>query len=264
MLAFFMLCACDKNKEVKLFMTDFSVAVASKDKATIEKMYPDAAKADSLVLAFDAEKAEYETLDDGSIKVILGDGKDIVLVKNDGDGSLKVKASHGIFAYPSGRLEMAKKTGQWKEGLNDIQQAERMADTLFVKYLIDKKDADLKNKIKVTQSKCTGFDMDKLQGICSVVVSNQSERQIEGDEYVITAKLYDTTLWDKEYRGSRSLTGKPIPANGKASYTFRYDVGANPTDPECTISINPKIDNIMDGFQPTGKEYEEYLSQKKN
>lgn len=106
--------------------------------------------------------------------------------------------------------------------------------------------------------------MDKLQGICSVVVSNQSERQIEGDEYVITAKLYDTTLWDKEYRGSRALTGKPIPANGEASYTFRYDVGANPTDPECTISINPKIDNIMDGFQPTGKEYEEYLSQKKN
>ena len=276
LLSLLFLTSCDKNKEVRQFATDFAAAVQSGNKSEIAKMYPDAAKADSLSFAFDAERAEIETLDDGSIKITLGDGKDIVLVKNDGDDGMKVKASHGVFAYPSDRLDLAKKTGQWKEGLNDVEQNERMADTLFVKYLKDIIIADLKNNVKVTQSKCTGYDMNKLQGICSVVVSNHGERPIEGDEYVVTAKLYDQTngMYDFElgrriagsvgYCGSRTLTGKPIPANGEASYTFRYDVGAYPTDPVCTISLNPKIENIMDSYQSTGREYEEYLSQKAN
>ena len=60
MLALMLLTACDKNGEVKQFMTELATAIDAKDKAAIEKMYPDAAKADSLSLTFDAEKAQIE------------------------------------------------------------------------------------------------------------------------------------------------------------------------------------------------------------
>ena len=264
-VAVLMFCACDKNAEVKQFMTDFSTAVANKDKAAIEKMYPDASKADSLALAFDAEKAQMEALDDGSIKIVLGEGKDIILVKNESDGTLKIQTSHGVFVYPQERMDFALKTGWYDKTLDDIKNADRLADTLFVKYLNDKIAgaviADLKSKVKVTKSVAT------QRSFCTVIVSNQNNRQIEGNEYVITAKLYEYfggNYGHKEYAGSRTLTGKPIPANGQAIYSISgYGAGGYPEDPVCTISVNPKIENVFADYQFTGKEYEEYLSQKK-
>lgn len=269
LLSLLFFASCDKYKEIKQFATDFAAAVQSGNKSEITKMYPDAAVADSLVFAFDAENAEIETLDDGSIKIALGDGKDIILAKNDADGSLKVKASHGVFAYPSDRLDLGMKTGWYDKSLDDIQNADRLADSLFVKYLNDKIVgtiiADLKSKVKVTKSVAT-HDLNNLRGLCTVVVSNQNGRQIEGNEYVVTAKLYDSSgglaFGSREYVGSRTLTGKPIPANGQTTYSFSYDVGGYPNDPVCNISVNPKLENILDDYQPTGKEYEEYLSLK--
>ena len=268
-LALLVFSACDKYADVKQFMADLSASIEKNDKTAIEKIYPDAAKADSLALAFDAEKAQMETNDDGSIKIELGEGKDITVIKNEGDDGMKVKSSHGVFAYPADRLDLAKKTGQWKDGLNDMEQAERMNDTLFVKYLNDKIAGaiieNLKSKVKVTKS-IANYNMDNLQATGVVVVSNQSDRQLEGNEYMVTAKLYEVTGFyhTKGYIGSRTLTGKVIPANGQVTYSFSYSLGAWPVDPVCTISINPRIENVMEDYQPTGKEYEEYLSQKTN
>ena len=271
-LALLLLCACDKNAEVKQFMTDLTAAIEKNDKAAIEKMYPAAAKADSLALAFDAEKAQIEALEDGSIKIALGEGKDITLVKNEGDGSLSVKESHGVFVYPQERMDFALKTGWYDKTLDDIKNADRLADTLFVKYLNDKIAgaiiADLKSKVKVTKSVYTNFDINSCRTSYLVVVSNQSNRQIEGDEYVVISKVYSTVGFgfsrNRISLGNRTLTGKPIPANGQVSYTFSTDDGVEPENPVSTISVNPKIENVLADYQPTGKEYEEYLSQKAN
>ena len=268
-LALLLFSACNNYADVKQFMAELSAAIEKNDTAAIKKMYPDAAKADSLALAFDAEKAQMETNDDGSIKIDLGEGKDITVIKNEGDDGMKVKSSHGVFAYPAYRLDLAKKTGQWKDGLNDMEQAERMNDTLFVKYLNDKIAGaiieDLKSKVKVTKS-IANYNIDNLQATGVVVVSNQSDRQLEGNEYTVTAKLYEYTGFyhTESYIGSRTLTGKVIPANGQVTYSFSYSLGAWPENPVCTISIKPRIENVMEDYQPTGKEYEEYLSQKAN
>ena len=266
--ALLLFCACDKYADVKQFMADLSAAIEKNDTAAIVKMFPDAAKADSLVLAFDAEKAQMETNDDGCIKIDLGEGRDLTVIKDEGDGGMTVKSSHGVFAYPSGRLDLAKKTGQWRDGLNDMEQVERMKDTLFVKYLNDKIAgaliADLKSKVKVTKGVAT-LDINNCKSVCTVVVSNQNGRQIEGDEYVVTAILYSTFELEPYPCGRRTLTGKPIPANGQVTYSFSYDTNCFPPyNPSCSISINPKMDNVLEGYQPSGKEYEEYLSQKVN
>ena len=117
--ALLLFCACDKYADVKQFMAELSAAIEKNDTAAIKKMYPDAAKADSLALAFDAEKAQMETNDDGSIKIELGEGKDITVIKNEGDDGMKVKSSHGVFAYPADKLTLGKKTGQYADSLDD-------------------------------------------------------------------------------------------------------------------------------------------------
>ena len=97
-LVLLMFFSCNKNGEVKQFMADFSTAIANKDRATIEKMYPDAAKADSLALDFDAENAQIETLDDGSIKVVNNETSNLIT----GLFSAKAKKS------PSSRIKAKK------------------------------------------------------------------------------------------------------------------------------------------------------------
>ena len=268
MMALLVFCACDKNAEVKQFMTDFSTAVANQDMATIEKMYPEAAEADSLAFVFDAEKAQIETLDDGSVKIVLDEGQDITLQKGEGDEGLKIKESHGVFVYPQDRMDFALKTGWYDKSLDDVENADRLADTLFVKYLNDKIAgtviADLKSKVKITKSVYTDSG---IRTSYLVVVSNQSNRQIEGDEYVVISKIYTTVGFGFSRNtislGSQTLTGKPIPAHGQVSYTFSTEDGVEPENPVSTISINPRIENVLADYEPTGKEYEDYLNQKK-
>ena len=137
-LSLLFLTSCDKNKEVKQFATDFAAAVQSGNKSEITKMYPGAASADSLVFTFDAEKAEIEELESGGWKVVLGEGKDIFIVKNEADGTLSIKDSHGVFFIPDSKKDFALKTGWIEKGMSDIQILERFLDTGFEASLIEK------------------------------------------------------------------------------------------------------------------------------
>lgn len=286
LLSLLFLTSCDKNKEVRQFAIDFAAAVQSGNKSEITKMYPDAAKADSLSFAFDAEKAEIETLDDGSIKIALSDDIDIILAKNDGDGNLKVKASHGVFAYPSDRLELAKKSGQWKDGLNDIEQTERLADTLFLRWMQAKMVESMKSLVKITNSSVSSkhvsnYNIASEEERCSytVTVANNTDQEIEGNDYTISVKetwyLWKDGWEDMSFRetkhpesSTKTLTGKPIPAKGTATYTWNetfagsHHFGYSNFGVQSTLNYTPKQSDF--NFKYTGKEYEEYLSQKSN
>ena len=262
-------CGNTPEEQVKQFAADFATKVSKNQKDSLAAVWPDVAKADSLALTFNADSIVVEpTQTPGQYKVTFGDADMLVTLTE--DGKMTVGETHGLFAWPAKSYDLAKNTGQWKEGLNDIEQAERMNDTLFVKYLNDKIAgeiiADLKSKVRVTKSTITNHDLDNLRATGIVVVSNQSNRQLEGNEYVVIARLYDVTgfFGTKEFLGNRKLTGKAIPANGQVTYSFSYSLGAWPVDPECSISINPNIENVMEGYQPTGKEYEEYLATKQD
>lgn len=257
--------SCGKNEDVKQFALDFAEKVSKNQVDSVRAFYPDAAKCDSFALVFKADSiriAETETT--GTFRVTIGKA-DFTVKKTEG-GKMTVMESHGLFTFPKVDFELAKKTGWYDNTLRDVQNAERLSDSTFVKYLSDKiaKDiqTDLQSKIIVTKSTAS-HDMDNLRGICSVVVSNKSSRQIEGNEYAVTAKLYDNTSMSSMYCGSKTLTGKAISANGQVTYSFSYDVGGYPADPVCTISIHPNLGRILVDYQATGKEYEDYLTAKR-
>ena len=134
-LSLVLFASCDKNKEIKQFATDFAAAVQSGNKSEVTKMYPGAAAADSLNFAFDAEKAQIEELEGGGWKVVLGEGKDVIVVKNEDDGTLNIKESHGVFAVSKAQMDFATGTGLVKADMNDAKIAELLADTAFVSWV---------------------------------------------------------------------------------------------------------------------------------
>ena len=279
-LALLLFSACNNYADVKQFMAELSAAIEKNDTAAIKKMYPDAAKADSLALAFDAEKAQMETNDDGSIKIDLGEGKDITVIKNEGDDGMKVKSSHGVFAYPADKLTLGKKTGQYADSLDDKRNAERMADTLFVGWLQGKILESMKSLVKTTKSDVSVKGPLGVYTICSytVTVANETDQEIGGNDYTVTAKetwtVWDDGWWDASFvqtkrpsSSIKTLTGKPIPAKGSATYTWNrtFDNGGRHTgftDFGIQSTINYTPSQSSPSYKYTGKEYEEYLKTK--
>lgn len=278
-LVLLMFFSCNKNGEVKQFMADFSTAIANKDRATIEKMYPDAAKADSLALDFDAENAQIETLDDGSIKVVLGEGKEISIIKNKGEEGLKIKDSHGVFAYPQDKMTFATKTGWYDKTLDDSHNADRLADTLFVSWV----QASLVKIIdsSVKEKHISIYMNSEETDLCTytVTVENNTDKEIRGNDYTISVKeswcewedgWADLSFKERKYPKSakKTLTGKPIPAKGTATYTWSrrfeggHHYGCCDYSIQSTLNYIPKTPYLSGSF--TGKEYENYLKTKKN
>ena len=256
--------SCDSDKAARQFAEDFAAAVSNNDAAAIARMYPDAAKADSLSLDFVADSLKISAAGD-TIHFEFASGVTMTAVK-DAKESIRVLSSKGLFAYDPSRLKFAKGTGWYDESLDDIVNAERLSDTLFIKFITETAVAEMKSKIKVVKSSThQDYSGDPCVIKYMVVVANQNSRQIEGNMYVVDAKIYDTTRMSsyKEYISTKHLTGKPIPANGKATYTFTEYIGACPVDPVCSIRLNIKPEDILADYQPTGQEYDEYLAQKK-
>ena len=67
-----LLTACSGDGEVRQFVTDFAMAVSTGDRATMEKMYPDAALAEALSIEANADSMQVEKADDGTYTVSLG------------------------------------------------------------------------------------------------------------------------------------------------------------------------------------------------
>ena len=127
-----LLVSCDKNKEIKQFATDFTIAAKSGYKSEIIKMYPDAVVADSLNFTFDAEKAEIEEIEDKGWKLTLGNNQFVIIERTEDDGSLSIKESHGVFAFPKALKEFGLKTGLLKADMSDATIAKQLNDTAFI------------------------------------------------------------------------------------------------------------------------------------
>ena len=280
-MAMMLLTACDKNAEVKQFVNELATAVSTNDKVAIEKMYPDATKADSLSLTFDADKAQIEELEGGGWKVDLSEGKDIIIVKSEADGTFSVKESHGMFAYPDKRITFACGTGQYDASLTDVENAERMADTLFMAWMQNKAIESQKALVKVTESSVDeqwdnpdfkeGFP--QIPIIFTVVVSNETDEEICSDEYSVFAEI--TSVWIEKcayevtksspYSTLKTLRGKNIPAKGTATITWKKMIDMSGSGHEgdfamqCTLNYSPKKTPSLDSYLPTGHEYKEYL-----
>lgn len=268
-LALLLFSACNKNAEVKQFMTDFSDAVDKNDRAAIEKMYPEMAKADSLSVNFDAETAQIEEQEDGSYKVILGEGKDIILVKNEGDGIIKVKESHGILAVPEAEKDFALKTGLIKKEMNDAAVIKQLADSAFVTYVSGEFMKSFHKNFRISKiwddrsnnaSDWTGG------GEWFITVKNDCDFDIAGSDYRVTMASPVQRGKVVVMEGKDIFAGNTVELkSGYQSDKFYVDYSEciDPKEPKISLDLNiSDMELLGKYFVPKGNEYENYLKTK--
>ncbi|MBO4658846.1 MAG: hypothetical protein J5637_04430 [Prevotella sp.] len=264
LLFFAALClsACDKDKAVKEFVANYATAVTNSDTNAIQKMYPDAAKATSLTTSLNVDSM---AVTDQDSVVLVGLGKDVDMkIRKGSDGTMTIVESHGLFAYPAKTLAFAKKTGQWKEGLSDAQQAARMADQGLVDYLFQSFNEQVKTGLSIIKTGTYGDDYYQGEWVSSqgatFTVKNHTPFDVPGSAYHI---VYKSGYWGGGAMSSEIVAGKPVKA-GETVMLRTSRLGPNmesDTSQQLVVKGFSK-EEFLANFQPTGKEFDEYLLRK--
>lgn len=243
----------DPNAEVKQFASHFATLVANNQVDSIRAVYPDAEECDSFALNFVADSISVqanEQVDTFKVNV----GKADFVVAKDKEGRLSVVSSHGLLAFNDDELAFAKSTGQYKDGLTDVQQARRMAVKEFKESMIFKMGKEFSTKVTtgpIREIKFPEFAAD--EGISAVTVFNRTDKTIDGSDYVI-----DIYIEGQHGNGVSREKGKTIPAGGSANIQFSYAGNSMPTGVLLLFtSSDEKL--FAKYFKPTGNEFDEFL-----
>ena len=259
LLTTILLCSCDSGDKVEKFVKLYATAVANGDKNTIESLYPGSTTADSLVGTFPLESIEV-TDQDSIYFVKLSDGIDMKIKKN-GD-NLMIVESHGLFAYPEHLLSFAKKTGQWKDGLNDLEQAKRMADHGLEEYLYETFNQKIKDGLRIKETGSYGDDYYEGEWVsadgATFIIQNDSPYDIPGEAYSI---IYKSGYWGGGQMSSETVVGKDVNA-GESVELRTTQLGPNMESETTQKLVVNKLtkEDFLAKFRPKGNEYEEYLS----
>lgn len=258
------LAACDgSDQKVKDFVGQFAAAVSKGDLGAVEKMFPDAKKADSLRIDYNPDSVVVNRHENDSlIEVTLAPGVDMVL-REVSEGQFMVCSSHGLFAYPETEKSFARQTGQWKDGLTDAEQAERMADKGLVDYLYEQFNAKVKNGLRISDTQTYGDDYYQGEWMSSkgmvFTVKNSTDIPIPGSAWSIT---YKEGYWGGGEMATETVAGKDVEAGG--SVTVRTQKLGSSMESETGQYLNVKglsKEEFMASFKPTGKEFDEYQKQ---
>lgn len=260
-----LLFACSKNgnDEVRKFAIDFAAKVSQNQKDSLLTVWPDVIKADSLALSYVADSIVIEPVQtEGQFRVNFGNA-DMVMTMDE-DGKMIVGETHGLFAYPDDVMEFAKCTGQWVAELPDTALATRLGDKDFRSFLV--KDFRTKfSKMLSIQGKANGVANMGEFGYQSYInwtatVVNKSDKTIMGQDYTVTFPFIDPWTFSTF---PITVNGKDIAANGTASVSCKNDYRVlDMKTPYIRIKLSDEA-LFEKYFQPTGNEYEEYLSSKK-
>lgn len=266
-MALLMLSCCDNGeKAARDYALQFAKAVSSGDSAQVVKMYPDATLADSLALTFVEDSIKIERNEkDASILIHYSSEIWVRALKDEND-SIRIINSKGLFAYPAKQLDIAKKTGQYVDSLDDKGNAKRMADKQFQEYMIKKAKEKIKESLKIVSTK--GFDYAEGEGGEMMpmgfvaTVENQSDIVIEGKVYKVVIADTGFSIDDlREVTNYHPLAGKDIKPGEKIPFEYRAQyVGAGF---KANIQIQDIGNELLTSCKTTGREYEEYLSSKK-
>lgn len=222
---------------------------------------------DSLDVKFanvDGEITVQESNTPGEFEVKMGSAT--ITVKRNEAGQWIIDRSQGLLLFDQNKMAFARKTGQYKDGLPDLELAQRMNDAQFDEWLKERVLNDLKKRIT---AKSVVNDMESAV----VTVVNNSEINLDGDDYTVKSKLknywsmYDdeTGGYESGYMdyGTKTFSGKPVPAHSSVSYSFNPMFGVKGGDVNSHVLLNISADRAMTLYTPSGNEYEEYLNSRK-
>lgn len=260
------LCACGGKKispeeEVRNYGKYFVEKINANQLDSLKTTYPDIVKADSIVPVQSDTIIVVET-SPGLFDVALVEGINLKL-KHSEDGNISVVESRGLFTFPEGKIEIAKKTGMWNDSLTDASLAERMKDEDFFNHIKKNKTKDVSkiitygNRGTVTKVPRDGLDSGKGY----FILTNKSNHAIKGSDYNVIEKEIIDHMGRHSYTSTHK--GVDIPANGTAHYNVTFS--GHTIDLQIqNIKWNISESELISRFAPfTGKEYQEYLDSKK-
>ena len=260
------------DQKIRQFVEQFAKAVETGDSLTLHNLYPDC-NAGSLVFKYDKNNLQIERKGN-EWKVAVANDVVLILDKN-GDNTLYIKESYGIFSFPDSLLSIAKATGWYDNNLSDKQNAERLSDEEYIKWLKDL----IKNRIKakVIISKKSQYLDDNFDHAINVyahgcdyecthtvIISNENNFVIPCKDYHISVIHKSDDDYDYYQTNKKSIGGKTIPANGTVSYTWQdiHFEGTWSYEDDVMLIYNPSLDNFPELSVFTGTEYEEYEAAK--
>lgn len=274
----------DDEQKVLQFVERFAKAVEAGDKQTIFQLYPKADKTKSLNISYHKDSVEViRSKGNDTIEVQLNSLQSIRLVRDD-KKQMHIRSSKGLFVFPKEEMLLAMQTGWINTSLDDVEKAERLKDKQFIPWLEKKAVTVMKSKVKVAKSTVERGENVGNFGSTSadvynyeVVLENMNNCDIAADAYIVSVvvKGYDFTWWADEgekkeaYSEScNSLTGKLIPKKGTVNFSWVSEEyggahgGRVPEELNCEVIFEPTKADAVAAYEPTGKEYLEYLDWK--
>lgn len=248
--------------EVKDFARYFVEKMNAGQIDSIKNAYPQIIEADSLI-SLTVDTIGVVESNPGEFIVTLSPEVTLTMKLND-DGHVTVMESKGLFAYSQDKMDMARQTGLWNEGLNDVELDTRMKDKGFEEYLkkLSAPAANASGKIlSIGKLKNNGSDSYNMQSVI-----NNSDMAVKGSDYTVTVK---TNREGKKPTYS-TKPGKDIPPHGSVQYQMVFGMEDNGDEVFETSQEISKI-NMKTSLEPstpkmenfTGSEYQQYLESKK-
>jgi hypothetical protein len=248
--------------KAKTFVEEFANAIKNNDTTAIIQMYPDAVKADSLALAFNADSVSIEELEtEGMFKVRCCGKEEMIIATNPDNEQLFIKESRGVFVWPKEKFDFALKTGWYNGDLTDVENAQRLSDTVFVDFLGSQLAAEIKKNLTV---KDKGYLKSNDWITNTAVVYNNNDfdlpdgvYEVENHQSVMNWHLQK--IVDHGY--SEKVRGKKTPSHGSCKYSFpetNYETFCRYTVK--VIMPNEQLAYLF--YKPTGTDYEDYLKKK--
>lgn len=255
-LSCLLLVSCNqKEKKAGEMLQQLKAAVDSKNMETIKSLYPAVTDADSLVTDFIIDSFKYEVVND--TLVANDDSGHAFYFFGEDDKDLKIVNSKGIFCYPDYKMKFAKGTGQYKEGLLDVELSKRMNDNSFADYILQKLRAKYSNPLSTGESVITSDLIDNATGAEGYVpVTNHSDIMLEGTDYDFRYNI-DYFYPDEQGTEKKSMKGKTIGPGETIRMPIWYNEHNLPHGYQIIYHISDAT--LMDAFKPVGNEYDEYL-----
>lgn len=244
--------------EVRDYAKFFVEKISLNQLDSLKASYPDIMDADSIV-ALQSDTIMVEETSPGQFSVALTPETTIKVSRSE-DGSISVVESRGLFAFPEGKMEMAKKTGMWNDSISDKDFSARIKDDEFFKYMNDKAKKSTSNLISVSKFHLTKepeFGMDTGAGYYTL--TNNTDVEIKSSDYVISM-YYEGFYGLGNHREDEP--GKDLPPHGTAKYSIEFTPKVIPSCKGIKFTLSDE--ELAARFAPlTGNEYQEYLDSKK-
>lgn len=242
--------------EVKSYGKYFVEKLSANQLDSLKASYPDIASADSLV-KFESDTVIVAETAPGKYDITLDKGATLKASRAE-DGTITVAESRGLFAYPTDKVELAKKTGMWADSLNDKQMSERMKDDEFFKHI------NKTAKSKISRLLVIGPQPGFNDGGGNQSVTNKSDKTIDGADYsVVKALSYRGNYFSPGGVNYSTVKGKTL----KPGESMKHFMNFAPMGIEYFERIKWKLsdDELIAKYVTfTGKEYQEYLDSKKS